>query len=100
MYQIHGFNCQVFGLPKSQIQSYLKRLEQKYDKYLFENRSDGFDVIFILTFHVVNNRYKISFDVEYQTLLPPLKLPKKSIADLMYDFQNLKKKEEPLYRFY
>jgi hypothetical protein len=71
MSQIHGFPCRVLGLPNSQIKETLYRLENKYSKEFFERIGD-LDVIFIFTFYVVGNRYKISFEAEYNTILPSL----------------------------
>jgi hypothetical protein len=80
MLQIHGFPCRVLGLPDSQIKGTLYRLENKYSKELFERISDP-DVIFIFTFYVVGNRYKISFEAEYNTILPTLISRKKRKLD-------------------
>lgn len=65
MYQIHGFNCQIYGIPKSKVPDVLSRLEKKYNKSIFEKEGD---IVVVFIFRVVNNKYQISFEIEKDTL--------------------------------
>lgn len=80
MYQIHGFNCQIYGIPKSKVPNILSRLEKKYNKSIFEKEGD---IVVVFIFRIVNNKYQISFEIEKDDILPPLK-SQKNIQEPMF----------------
>lgn len=68
MYQLYGIQCQVNGIPKSKIKETLIRFEKKYDQNIFEfDKFDNEDAILMLTFYIVDGKYKILFEIEYNT---------------------------------
>jgi hypothetical protein len=90
MYSIHGYDCKIYGLEGlngSVIRSIIKRLEHKYPKQLFHCEDPC--IIYVFTFYIVDNKYKIAFDIEY-SILPSLIRSKRQKICHVFNDDNIK----------